>query len=154
MVLQVKIVDGNPIKKGDILVSPFDDYKMGSSTLFTEGIGPCLAIVLYDPTRKLGALAHISGTNPRANEAVFPGYIVRSLVAELGVYQSLEAVVTGESQRKEKISDIVKRSLTFLTIPIIGDDLGDSGTHQGRALSLDCQKGEVTIYRLPPLFQK
>ncbi|HLD40344.1 MAG TPA: hypothetical protein VJB13_04340 [Candidatus Nanoarchaeia archaeon] len=151
MALNVKIVERSPSETGDIIVSPFNDYKTGSTRLHTNGIGPCLAIALYDPIRKIGSLAHISGVIEVGKEAVYPHYIVRSLVAEIGVYQTLEAVLAGESLRPIKISDTVKRDLNFLNIPIVVEDLGDNGTHLGRAVTLDCQTGEVTIYRLPPL---
>jgi len=151
MALNVKILEGNP-EKGDIIVSPFGDFKISSNSLYTEGIGPCLSIALYDPIRKIGGLAHISGFHPR--EALSPEYIIHSMVAEFGVYQKLEAVLAGESLRKDRISNIVKRNLALLTIPVIGEDLGDSGFHQGRALRLDCPMEEVTVYRLPSKIYK
>ncbi len=153
MTLKVKIVDGNPLEKSNLHVG-WDSYEISKDSLWTSGIGSCLALALYDPNKKIGALAHITGMkDPRiVPEAMYPEYAVRSLVAEFGVYQNLEATLAGDdSLTNNKISPIVKEQLAFLKIPIIGEDLGSFDGTRGREVHFNCQTGEVTIYRLQPL---
>ncbi len=153
MTLDFTIVEGTPTDKNGKYVDCWNDYKAGYRRLYTDGIGTCLSIALYDPDMKKGALAHIGGIRAwDVPKEVYPENIVNTLLSELGKYTLLEAFLAGESRRLEKISPQVKRDLTNLNIPIIGEDLGDSGTHQGRAVSLDCITGELTVYRLPSLF--
>ena len=151
--VKVEIVEGMPKRNDGMEVGPFGDYQVGSGRIYTRGIGPCLAIALYDPEKKQGALAHISGARNHITipEALYPENIAFTLASHFEKSNYLEAVLAGESLRNDKISDIVKRDLAYLHIPINGEDLGDSGSHQGREVHLDCQTGLVTIYRLPPL---
>ena len=154
MALKVKIVDESPLEKSRLYVG-WDSFEIGTPSLWTSGIGSCLALALYDPTKKIGALAHITGIRDRkiVPEAVFPEYLVRSMVAEFGVYQHLEAALAGDDRicTYPMISPIVKEQLAMLNIPIIGEDLGYFAGTRGREVHFDCQTGEVTIYRLPPL---
>jgi len=151
MALKMRIVDGTPpIEKGDTYVD-WDDYEASSTSLWTDGIGSCLAIALYVPELKIGSMAHISGVRCPSiiPEAVYPENIVNTMASRLRNYK-MEAVLAGEDTKRD-ISEIVKRELHSWNIPIIGEDLGAFGGDNGREVHFDCQKGEATIYRLPPL---
>lgn len=151
MVLKMRIVEGNPIEKGDTYVD-WDDYEVSPNSLWTDGIGSCLAIALYVPELKLGSMAHISGVRCPSiiPETVYPENIVNTLASRLQKYK-MEAVLVGEDSKRD-ISEIVKKSLNALNIPIVGEDLGSFGSTRGREVYFDCQTGEVTVYRLPSLF--
>ncbi len=150
--MEFTIIEGSPKDRSGTYVG-WDDCDDSFGSLWTDGIGPCLAIALYAPETKKGALAHISGVRGSGlvPEAAYPENIVNTLISKLGVYKQLEAVLAGESHRQEKISPLVKRDLAKLNIPIIGEDLGDFGTHLGRAVYLDCNTETVQVYRLPSL---
>lgn len=148
MTLNVEIVEGTLTDKSGKYVD-WDDYDVSSTSLWTDGIGSCLAIALYVPDLKVGTLAHISGVPCPSiiPEAVYPENIVNTMASTLSKYR-MEAVLAGEDGKRD-ISEFVKRSLNALNIPIIGEDLGNFSSYRGRELHLDCQNGEVTIYRLP-----
>ena len=152
MALNVNIIEGTPpAEKGDSYVA-WDDYEVSSTSLWPDGIGSCVAIALYVPELKIGSLAHISGVRCPSiiPETMYPENIVDTLASRLSKYK-MEASLAGEDGKND-ISKIVKRSLQAWNIPLVGEDLGSFGGTRGREVHFDCQKGEVTIYRLPPLF--
>ena len=148
MALQMKVIEGHPEEQSGVNVG-WDDYRVSRNGLWTDGIGPCLAIALYAPEVGKGALAHISGQKniPYLTEAVYPENIVTTLLSQIGDYQ-IEAVLAGESERPIKISDRIKKDLLSLQIPIVGEDLGDVG-YRGREVHFNCRTGEIQVYRLP-----
>lgn len=153
MALQFRIIEGTPTEKAGNYVG-WDDYEVSSTSLWTDGIGPCLAIALYAPEIKTGALAHISGVrgSKLVPEAVYPENIVNTLLSKLGAYQGIEAALAGEDHTDTKISDMVKQNLNLFQISIIGKDLGNFGGYRGREVHFNCQTGEFSVYRYPPLF--
>ena len=154
MGMQLKLITGTPgMEKAGAYVG-WDDYEVGSTLLWTDGIGPCLAIALYVPELKKGALAHISGVrcSGLVSEAVYPENIVNTMISKLGIYHGIEAALAGEDHTDTKISNRVKLALNSLHIPIIGKDLGNFGSYRGREVHLNCQTGELCVYRYPPLF--
>lgn len=94
MALQLSIIEGFPTENKGTYVG-WDDCGVSSSSLWTDGIGPCLAIALYVPELKKGALAHISGVRSSGlvPESVYPENIVNTLVSKLGTYRA-EAALT------------------------------------------------------------
>jgi chemotaxis receptor (MCP) glutamine deamidase CheD len=152
MVLQMKITEGfMPDRLGTSV--NWDDYDVGFTQLCTDGIGSCVAIALYASEAKKGILAHISGNQwPTVTPTkIYPENIVNTMVSNLGTFQKIEAVLAGESERETKISDLIKKKLYSLKIPIIGEDLGDVPV--GREMLLDCSTGTVNIYRYPETYQ-
>lgn len=148
----MKMVEGNPpTEKGDTYVA-WDDYEVSSTSLWTDGIGSCVAVALYVPELQIGTLAHISGVRCPSiiPEAVYPENIVNTMASKLCKYR-MEAVLAGEDGKRD-ISEIVKKSLNALNIPIVGEDLGNFGGTRGREVHFNCQTGKLTVYRLPSLF--
>lgn len=127
----------------------WDDYRISNGRLFTVGIGPCLAIAIYDSKQRRGALAHISGLKERVPRQVYPENIVGTLVSRFRDYEDLEAFLTGENDNDHKMSQLVRTDLASLNIPIIGEDLGKFKNYRGREIHIDCQEGKVQIYRYP-----
>lgn len=129
-----------------------NDYTSGEGDdlIGTDGILPCLAITLYDPKTKKGALAHITGLDD-ALEELMPGRVIDTLLNELGIneseYQRLEASMAGEGicYDETPISDIVRNTIHEHKIQIIGEDLCRGPS---RLVFLHCATGNVEVYRI------
>ena len=128
----------------------WDDYRISNGKLFTVGIGPCLAIAIYDAKQRTGALAHISGARRETvPKPVHPEHIIRTLVSRLQNYGNLEVFLVGEGYGDHGMSERARRDLYLFDIPVIGEDLGSLKNHRGREVHLDCQAGIVQVYRYP-----
>ncbi|MCL5091037.1 MAG: hypothetical protein M1514_03445 [Patescibacteria group bacterium] len=111
------------------------------SGITIESVATCLAITIYEPQRKTGALAHISGltTAPKG---------LRPDKVKLHYYSSnirnLEATLSGEGliANLPRNSPIVRAQLNKLWIKIIGEDLCKA---PGRLVFLHCDTGMVEI---------
>lgn len=155
MTAKLEIIAGIPTEKSGTYVG-WDSSEVSQSSLWTDGIGSCVAIAMYDSERKLGALAHIMGVRDLAPEAMYPENIVHTLVSQFGEYRTLEIALVGEESpahlNQEKMSDIIRKKVSFFQIPIIGEDLGDFESYRGREVHFDCKTGKINVYRLSPLF--
>ena len=129
-----------------------DKYMIGKSPslICTDSVTSDLALTLYDPKNKIGALAHITGWDS-VPETIKPEKIVSTLCKRLGAFgdldlRKLEATLVGEggiiSGRKN--SSVVRSQLQKYKIPIIGEDLGKS---YSRLVFLHCDEGKVEVYR-------
>lgn len=130
-----------------------DDYAIGKGEelIGTDGVGPCLAITLYNPQNKIGILAHISGTESSPDESK-PERIIDTLLEQLNIsgelnYKKLEATLAGEGMvlaESQRSSPIVRARIKDYEIPIIGEDLYKA---PGRFVFLKCDTGKVEVYR-------
>ncbi len=84
----------------------WDDYKIGKrrELLGTDSVASCLAITLYDPEIRVGALAHIIGRYDSPEE-LKPEKIIDTLLYKLYPkgnieHQRLEASLVGEGKEK------------------------------------------------------
>ncbi|MEK6853369.1 MAG: hypothetical protein AABX64_01675 [Nanoarchaeota archaeon] len=143
MTTKFTIVEEYPKESAGTFVG-WNDFSSGYGTLWTGGIGPCLAITMYDKVRKMGALAHI-GSEEMASGRFYQQNIVNALFKSLGGISGLTATLAGESRTDDKISGMVRKELEKLKIPIVGTDLGN--TKIGRSVYLHCNTGEVEVYR-------
>jgi chemotaxis receptor (MCP) glutamine deamidase CheD len=131
----------------------WDELRTGkdSELLGTDSVAPCLAITLYDPEIRVGALAHITGWNHSPKE-LKPERIIDTLLCRLESvgdidYQRLEATLAGEGTifvERQRNSSIVRNVLMEYEIPIIGEDLCKA---PGRLVFLHCDSGLVEVYR-------
>lgn len=149
------------------------DVKMGDmgeaaspAILKVTSLGSCLAVILYDPVRKFGAIAHVmlpSCSSPEltlarpgkyADTAVeallksFPGAARSSLrVWMIGGANMLSQIATGPQmlQIGRRNIEMVKKSLAAAGLFRYSEEIG--GT-TGRTVELDTQTGEVSI-RVP-----
>jgi chemotaxis receptor (MCP) glutamine deamidase CheD len=148
----MKTYDCYPSYSGKIFVD-WDCFKVGrnSEVIWTDSVACCLAITLYSPEKKIGALAHIAGWS-WSPEKVKPRRIIRTMLAGLEEvekldHRNIEATLAGEgfdAGYAHRNSDIVRRALNYYKIPIIGEDLCEA---PGRFVFLDCSSGEVEVYR-------
>lgn len=127
--------------------------------LVTNGVGSCLAVVLYDESAAVGGLAHPMLPERSSERGPDEKYVVSS------VEQLLEAVVeaggarenvrakfaggasilssTGEGVGQRNVRAAIS-SLDDLDVPLAGTD---TGGEQGRIVSLDSGTGVVTVKR-------
>ena len=105
MDMQFKVINRTPGREKERTYVGWDDFKVGSALLWTDGIGSCLAIGLYSPEMGKGALAHISGIRGGGlfPYEVYPENIVNTMVAKLGAYKGIEAALAGEDYKDTKM---------------------------------------------------
>ena len=141
------------------------DLKTGRDTdvLTTLGLGSCIGIALWDPTTKIGGLAHVmlpDSTKIRNNSniAKFADTGITELVRqmeELGApKRRLVAKIAGGARMFEvsgttsvgniggKNAIASKEKLKELGIPILAED---TGLNYGRTVELDCSNGDYVI---------
>ena len=141
------------------------DLKTGKDPdiLTTLGLGSCIGIALWDPTTKIGGLAHVmlpDSTKIRNNSniAKFADTGITELVRQmeaLGVSKRrLVAKIAGGARMfevsgttsvgniGEKNAIASKEKLKELGIPILAED---TGLNYGRTVELDCSNGDYVI---------
>ena len=141
------------------------DLKTGRAPdiLTTLGLGSCIGIALWDPTTKIGGLAHVmlpDSTKIRNNSniAKFADTGITELVRqmeEMGVPRKrLVAKIAGGARMfevsgstsvgniGEKNAIASKQKLKELGIPILAED---TGLNYGRTVELNCENGDYVI---------
>lgn len=144
------------VKIGEIKVA------CGEGTLYTIGLGSCVAVALYDPKQRICALAHVMLPEPMNNPNHTPGRAAPTAIPEMvrimeaagarkrGVYARIvggaamfESVLPDEGLRLGKRNvEAVKAALTKAQIPLRGEDVGGSF---GRSVFLDAVDGKLLI---------
>ena len=135
----------------------------GYGVLVTLGLGSCVAIMLYDPQTKAGAMAHvllpsISLARDITNRAKFPETAVpllverlkalgadpRRLVAKLagGASMFSQLVTPGTIQMGERNVLASRSALRAAAIPIIRESVGGD---RGRSVRFHMKDGRVEI---------
>lgn len=150
---------GNVIKVG------MADLKAGRDTdmITTLGLGSCIGIALYDPTTKIGGLAHIMLPDSKAiknnsNRAKFADTGIEDLLSEMikmgASRHRIVAKIAGGARMFEMngLSDIgnvgarnaeaSKAKLKELNIPLKAED---TGLNYGRTVELYCDTGKFLI---------
>lgn len=141
------------------------DLKTGRDTdiLTTLGLGSCIGIALWDPTTKIGGLAHVmlpDSTKIRNNSNIAKfadtgitelvrqmeemGAPKRRLVAKIagGARMFEVSGTTSVGNIGEKNAIASKEKLKELGIPILAED---TGLNYGRTVELDCSNGDYVI---------
>lgn len=124
------------------------------------GLGSCVAVVLYDPSAKVGGIVHVllpKAPNNCDREEKYADTGTRKLFKELAVRgarkERLVAKLVGGAQMFTSINlslaDIgrdnsitVRKVLSELGIKIVAEDLAG---HRGRSISFDSSNGFVTV---------
>ncbi|MGQ0562659.1 MAG: chemotaxis protein CheD [Gemmatimonadota bacterium] len=130
--------------------------------LFTIGLGSCVALILYDPGKKVGGLAHVMLPDTTQTGHPSPGRFAPTAVPFL-VAAMLEAgarkrgmyarIVGGAAMFKDVLPDegvrlgerniaAVKAALSKAYLPLRGEDVGGSW---GRSVFFDATDGSVLI---------
>lgn len=129
----------------------------------TLGLGSCIGIAVYDPSSKVGGLAHImlpDSTKIRNNSNIAKfadtgiDELIRRVTAAGAIKSRLVAKIAGGARMFEVsgLSDVgnvgarnaeaSKQKLKELGIRIIGED---TGLNYGRTVELHCETGEYYI---------
>lgn len=133
-----------------------------SGRLLAIGLGSCVAIILYDRTRRIGGLAHVLLPDPSAarddsNPARFASRAVPALMEEMRALSArapFEARLVGgaalfgnmlasaQGQMGDRNVAAARAALAALQISIVASDTGGSA---GRSVSFDLATGEVAV---------
>lgn len=135
----------------------------GDGVLVTLGLGSCVAIMLHDPERRVGAMAHIllpsrSLAHDATNPAKFPETAVpllverlkalgaepRRLVAKLagGASMFSQLMTPGTIQMGERNVVAARNALRTAAIPIVREAVGGE---RGRTVRFHVADGRVEI---------
>ena len=141
------------------------DLKTGRAPdiLTTLGLGSCIGIALWDPTTKIGGLAHVmlpdsTKLKNNTNIAKFGDTGIRELLKQVLAHganqRRLVAKIAGgacmfEMSGLSSVGHVGERNaeqarlvLQELKIPLVAQD---TGLNYGRTVILDCETGDFTI---------
>ena len=143
------------------------DYAVanGNAVISTIGLGSCVAIMLYDASSRMGALAHIllpsEGLSLDSdNRAKFPSTAVPLLLEEMrkrgtwgrpiakivgGASMFASLLPSGGINMGERNVEATKRVLRLADIPLVASDTG--GEH-GRSVYFHVADGRVVVKSL------
>ena len=131
-------------------------------TLFTIGLGSCVAVVLYDPQARIGGLAHVmlpdgaNATNGRQGRfavTAVPELLDRMVSAgaqQASIYARIaggaamfeEILPRATARLGERNVTAVKAALAQAGIPLHGEDVGGNA---GRSVFFDANDGSLVI---------
>ena len=124
------------------------DYKIAHvpEIIKTSGIGSCIVIILYDPSAKFGALAHImlpqkieSTLSLMLNELHTKSNLVAKIYGGANMFPDLWS---GDNSIGSLNIKNAREILAKLELPIVQEDVG--GEH-GRSLEFDLENGNVEV---------
>lgn len=141
------------------------DLKTGrdGDMLTTLGLGSCIGIALYDPTTKIGGLAHImlpdstliknnsniakfadTGITELYNQMIIKGARKTSIVAKIagGAKMFEMSGLSAIGNVGERNAENSKKTLKKLGIRLIAED---TGLNYGRTVELYCDTGKFLI---------
>lgn len=126
--------------------------------LVAIGIGSCVAVLLYDPRRRLGAMAHIMLPNGPLGEPVpakFANVVVPLMIGEMRQRgaENLRAGIVGGSTMlgngQSLLLEIGRRNVDAATTALAAAGaelvLTDTGGTRGRTVELGIAEGDVVV---------
>ncbi len=149
----------------EILKVNIADMKVGrgDTVITTTSLGSCIAVIIYDPVRKIGGLAHIMHSNSPKGKKVFnPAKYVDTAINEMlreilkkgGVQDRLKAYIIGgacmfptlETDPETSIGknnvEKARKILRKESIRLVGRDTGGD---YGRSVEFVVSTGEVLV---------
>jgi chemotaxis protein CheD len=150
----------------EIRVKVADFAVAATGTITTIGLGSCVAIALYDPTARVGGLAHVllpneSMSRDRSNPAKFPATALPLLVAEMvklgaraerikakiagGASMFASLMQPGSINIGERNVVAVREVLAGMKLPIVAED---TGSDYGRSVFLHLEDGRFEVRSL------
>lgn len=136
----------------------------GPAVLKAYGLGSCVAVGIYDPTTKLGALGHMLLPNRPEKEAIgteskYVDAGITRMVDELVLSgankEAMIAKVTGGANMFESVYQTLinsigarnarsaRQTLAALSIPLAGEEVGGN---RGRTVEFDLASGNMMVY--------
>lgn len=153
MAVTVKIAEYKAVKNPEILK--------------TYGLGSCVAVILYDPIKKVGGLSHFmlpsskAWNSKRKKPGKFVDTSVKNLLLEMeklgaSKHRITAKLVGGASMFKNLIEpdtlsmgqrniEAAKKTLNEHKIKILSEDVGED---YGRSVSFDTETGDVLIHSI------
>lgn len=148
-----------------VKVADFAVGRDGNTVIATVGLGSCVAIALYDPATRVGALAHVllpaeSMARDKTNRAKFPAAAVPMLLAEmkgLGCNGGIGARLVGGSSMfasllptggvniGERNVAASRAALAAAGVPVLGEDVGGD---YGRSVYFHLADGRIEVHSL------
>jgi len=142
-------------KDADMEASVFGAYP---DVLYTYGLGPCLAVALYDSKKRQGALAHVALTSisrfmeielSEEQLAHTGERVVDTLVGKLvnngSEIREIEARIVGEIGPYDRThSPKIKRGLEKWNIPLVGERIGG----EAKSIIMYLDNGEIEVFEL------
>ena len=155
-------------RDSDIIEVGMAEMKVSSAPaiLITRGLGSCVGITLYDPTKKIGALAHpmlpdIDKAKVKSNPAKFVNSVIDMMIKEFNDrgcrVNLLKAKVFGgghmfsaipyDSPFNIGVKNVkkAKEVLDALKVKIVDED---TGGNYGRTIEFDLSTGVVNVKTL------
>lgn len=130
--------------------------------LRTSGLGSCVAVILYDPSKGLAAMAHVMLPDHHLAKADFhpakfadtaiPGLV--DMLIKKGINPSLiKAKCAGGAEMfptfnsrlpsiGSRNSQAIREALNQYQIPIVSEDIGG---HAGRTVEFDTETGDLHV---------
>ena len=141
------------------------DLKVGRNTdiITTLGLGSCIGIALYDPTTKIGGLAHImlpdstaiknnsniakfadTGIEELLNQMIKLGARRKSIIAKIagGAKMFEMSGLSSIGNVGERNAESSRNTLKKLGIRLLAED---TGLNYGRTVELYCENGKFLI---------
>jgi chemotaxis protein CheD len=148
--------------EGKAAIIGIGEYCLGPEPMATIGLGSCVALILFDPARAVGSMAHVmlpdsNGRSDRpgkyADTAVrllVDGMIAngsrqRGLVAKLVGGASMFAHFSGNLNIGERNSSTLKSLLKTEGIPVVAELIG--GNVGRSVIFVPAERGRVTVKR-------
>lgn len=139
------------------------DVCLPPDAITTLGLGSCVGVVLYDPTKKISGMVHVmlpDSTKIKNNENIAKfadtgiEELLRRVLAKGATRRALVAKIAGGAQMfafksdsdmlrvGERNVEAVKAKLAALQIPVIAQD---TGKNSGRTIEFYPENGELLI---------
>lgn len=119
------------------------------TVLTTHGLGPCVSLVGYEPSAKVGFLTHYSSvTNV---DQAFPNLLYQLYQTGLTHEEpnKFEVRIIGGWDPLDSLINKLRARLsggTLFNMEIVGEEIGDLGNGRGRNVALDTRTGELFSY--------
>jgi chemotaxis protein CheD len=148
-----------------VKVADFAVGRNGDTVIATVGLGSCVAIALYDPATRVGALAHVllpseSMARDKTNRAKFPSAAVPMLLAEMkglgsnggvgarlvgGASMFASLLPTGGVNIGERNVTASRAALAAAGVPLLAEDVGGD---YGRSVYFHLADGRIEVHSL------
>jgi chemotaxis protein CheD len=148
-----------------VKVADFAVGRNGDTVIATVGLGSCVAIALYDPATRVGALAHVllpteSMARDRTNRAKFPAAAVPMLLAEMkglgcngrigarlvgGASMFASLLPSGGVNIGERNVTASRAALAAAGVPVLAEDVGGD---YGRSVYFHLTDGRIEVHSL------
>jgi chemotaxis protein CheD len=148
-----------------VKVADFAVGRNANTVIATVGLGSCVAIALYDPATRVGALAHVllpteNMARDKTNRAKFPAAAVPMLLAEMkaagcnggisarlvgGASMFASLLPTGGVNIGERNVAASRAALAAAGVPLLAEDVGGD---YGRSVYFHLADGRIEVHSL------